>query len=138
MRKIISSLFLVGACVSGDVKSRTERPPKRIDRVERVFMHRSHEYSLLVRDASGKSLQTQHFFLSAPPAIIDDVPENHAMWAELHVVELVRDAGCGISSRPREDARLEIHVHSVRDLKGAGWKVEHDGDIWEGATQVIE
>lgn len=102
-------------------------PDQKIENITRVLMHEHRRWTLIVLPANSTELRMIYLKLVWGYAkVINDVPEGQPMWAR---VIWYKQWG---ESRIK---RLEIHIHSAKDINGAGW---NHGKFGHGQTQVIE
>ncbi len=119
-----------------------------ITNIVRVFMHQPGEYSVLYQE--GIELKSFAFYsvnfhqpfqglnvgrgqnLNIKVKIIMDVKEDEPMWA------LAKTTGKGNWMNNTQDIEVSIHVHSQKDINGAGWMVQDGKTKKFGMTQVIE
>ncbi|MFH1430352.1 MAG: hypothetical protein ABIG71_02390 [Candidatus Uhrbacteria bacterium] len=121
MRRIVVTLVvaLVLVCCA-------TRAEIRIDNVERVLMHEPNRYSLFTRSSDDSDRLTHHNIFTEP-TIVTDAPGGEPMWATWTQYS----DGCdGTIYR-----NFVIHIHSARDINGAGWDRGKNG---RGQTTVIE
>ena len=95
---------------------------KKIENVQAVFYHEPGN-TLLV-NGKGAELKTITF-RDAEITLFKDVPQGSTVWAR---VQRDGDDFNGI------DERVEIHIHSVDDINGAGW---NHGKFGSGTTTKI-
>lgn len=93
--------------------------------VEQVMEHSPGSYSIKYL-AENNELKEINLFRNV--TIFVDVPEGQAMFALLH-------RGKTPSGDTRYIDRNEIHIHSAREINGAGWDFGKQGS---GQTVVIE
>lgn len=100
----------------------------QIDNVVRVFMHRPQEFTFLSTDPSSKRIIINHLDIGDghKAEIFADVPDDKPMWARY---------GEGVQGKSSES--LEIHIHSVNDMNGAGWIIKNDDTTTTGTTDVV-
>lgn len=99
---------------------------KRVDNVVRVFMHQPHEYTFMIEKDGTAELETHHFRY-AKIRLVADVPAEDQMWA------LVREVEERGGYKFVEE--IVIHIHSPKDINGAGWDRGKSGS---GQTHVVE
>jgi len=101
----------------------------QIDNVIRVFMHRPQEFTFFsVTNSSSKRIIINHFDIGDgnKTEIFMDVPDDKPMWARY---------GEEIKGKPSKS--LEIHIHAVGDINGAGWIIKNDDTTITGTTDVV-
>lgn len=106
---------------------------KQVERDEKsevvaVWKHDPGVYSVTIKD--GITLVDKSFWSDmgrATPLIITDVPEGQNMWYEAHFSDNAFN-GKGYSN-------VRIHIHSIKDINGAGW---NHGKFGSGQTQLLE
>ncbi|MFA6963092.1 MAG: hypothetical protein WC227_00015 [Patescibacteria group bacterium] len=96
----------------------------RYDNVVRVLMHEPNYFSLYTEQTDSKILGYQEFSDCSFTEIIADVPPGEKMWA----------LKTEIKGTPTKWL-LQIHIHSPKDINGAGW--DH-GKYGRGQTVPIE
>lgn len=101
--------------------------PKRIDHVQRVFMHHAGEYSLLVRNPDTGVMKTRTFE-AGDVTLIADVGADEEMWAEF----VRAKDGCTGKNK------LFIHIKASSDIEGAGWERSSGKTTEKGTTQVVQ
>lgn len=94
-------------------------------KVERVFMHQTNDYSFMILK-EGK-LESIHHYCVDKFDIFPDVEPGAPMWAE------VDDWSCAGGGNTHRIIR--IHVHSAKDVEGAGW---NHGKRGSGQTNAVE
>lgn len=99
---------------------------EKIENVIRVFMHEPNKFSFMIQ--TQESSEIRMITLEGKAEFIADALETEKMW----VIARGRQVHYGgyVSVN-----RLEIHIHSPKDINGAGW--DH-GKFGSGQTQVIE
>lgn len=103
-----------------------ELAQEKVENIVRVFMHEPGRYSFLIQ-LSNSSVVTMRTFLlyNCETKFIMDVPKNEKMWAYIKR-----------ESDPRVFRTfIDVHIHSVRDVEGAGW---NHGKFGKGQTYVIQ
>lgn len=122
---LITLFFAIFAC-----SKEPQKKLERIDNIERVFMHEPSKYTFWIRnDASGEiKIKTVDVGSGGNVKIFDDVPAGQKMWITILMVDEPYD---GMDFIPT----LEIHLHDLKDVQGAGW--DH-GKLGNGTTEVIE
>jgi hypothetical protein len=117
---IVCSVLLLSGCEKKYL--RTDKYPK----VERIFMHRTGDYSWMV--LKGLKLESIHpdFNGVNKADVFPDVEPGAPMWVE----DEIWNNGCGV-----EVHQVRIHVHSAKEIEGAGWNAGKGG---RGQTNVIE
>ncbi len=124
---VVICALMVG-CSSGEVSD------ERINNVVRVFWHEHDRYSVLVERSEGV-----YSIVSLPAnvcvhngamvLIIADVPAREKMWVS---AKIKRGASNDVNPCIK---KMEIHVHSPKDVEGAAW---NHGKFGSGQTSVIE
>lgn len=101
-----------------------------IDNVVRVFMHTPHSYTFLIKDEKTLELKlcTPRYVPPDNCTIFADVPRDKKMW-----VGMYRFTKGGFWGGAYDT--MEIHVHSEKDINGAGWD---DGEGGRGTTTVVK
>jgi len=99
---------------------------ERIDGVQRVMMHDTWEYWLMVSDAQGVAVMRK--FYAETVTFVRDVPEDKPIWAEYY------DDGHKGCSTGSGDI-LTIHLHGAAEVEGAGWNRGKGG---QGRVNVVE
>ncbi|MBI4991666.1 MAG: hypothetical protein HZB99_00410 [Candidatus Harrisonbacteria bacterium] len=131
-------LMCIALCLS-TIYTVTRQEMKRISRISeekvenivRVLMHDRYNWTLITEKNDSKELKMEAYRCndySDCVHLFKDVSGEEKMWS--HVV--MRDNG--INARWRVIS-LEIHLHSEKNVEGAGW--DH-GKTGKGMTQVIE
>lgn len=124
--------WLSGPYITGE-----KYPDERIDNVARVLMHEPGYYSILVKEKNN-NLVCRSFgqYGRVSVKIIADVQSDQPMWAQVFPNLIERDSTfyplCNYSEK--YDPYVEIHIHSGKDIDGAGW--DH-GKFGRGKTNVI-
>ena len=117
MRTLVAILcVLVAGCCgysAPPVMSKTD--------IEAVFMHEPHIYSVLVRN--GQVLTSVRFSYDEAK-LVADLKDDQEMWME----------GIPCANRYFWE-NVTIHVHSARDINGAGWD---RGKHIDGMTTPVE
>ena len=108
--------------------SKTDTVEHRIDNVVRVYMHEPNWYTFDTQEPESpvvKSITLRTHFDKL--VRLTDVPLEKPMWVKY----ATRENGCnGYMVQA-----VEIHLHSVRDINGAGWNHSKSG---HGQTTVVE
>ncbi len=115
---IYAGIFLAGC-------SSRQDPDEMVTGVVRVFMHSPMQYSVMITNFQDDREVRLRTFDYCPVKFFADVPRDELMWV------LVRKAS-NTSSYPYS---LEFHIHSPKDVEGAGW---NHGKGGQGQTIVIE
>lgn len=132
MRKIIFHPALLVLALFGCDTDGDHMTVERIERVERVLMHDTDEFTLMYRPGASWKLTMRKF--EGHVTIVDDVPVSQPMWAEAVRTRHVRACDTDLS-----ELALTIHVHSVEDVNGAGWRRQVGKNAFEeGTVEVIE
>ena len=92
----------------------------------RIFMHEPGRYSFMIQlsDSDVVTMRTFRLF-NCETRFILDVPQDEKMWA------YIQEKGKG----PEYRTFVDLHIHSVRDMEGAGW--DH-GKFGRGQTHIIQ
>jgi hypothetical protein len=98
---------------------------KRIDNIVKVMMHEPGSYSLISQENEKPEL-TPFVFESYDIHLLADVPEGKPMYAELSEQN---------GEREKYWKTATIHIHSHRDINGAGW---NHGKFGKGTTTEVE
>lgn len=122
MTKRILLAIAFGLAATACSSERTLVEDRTITRVKGVFYHEQSRYTLFVEEG-GKYL-VPITFDRVRAKIVADVAEDHEMWAHVRTKR-----GDGYT-----DSDLVIHVHSIRDINGAGWS---HGKFGRGTTTKI-
>jgi len=99
--------------------------PARVDGVVRVFMHDESNYTVMTEDPLSHKLQTEDYWR---PTIIADAPSDRPMWVDQQANP----------EMPCRVGRAVIHVHSAKEVNGAGWERHMNKSVQRGTTEVIE
>ena len=121
MKKLLSHPALLAFLLFGCGDARRER----IEGVQRVMMHDTDAYSLMVSDGAGAARMRK--FYADTVTFVRDVPEDRPMWAEYFT-----DGGCRAGG---SGDMLTIHLHGSAEVEGAGW---NHGKGGHGRTDVVE
>lgn len=121
---IILGIILLSSCntLKEDNKIIHEEQYDTIKKIERVFMHSTYEYSFLVSNNSD-TLSILSF--SGTPHFVSNTPDSIPVWAI-------------IQNREDGPRLVSIHIHSVNDIGGAGWKIFSKNGIRQGVTSVLQ
>lgn len=92
--------------------------------VERVFFHEPGHYSVLIPIKKDKELLQMDMGFSTY-RIFEDVPQDEQMWASVDEYKILG----------RFNYSTNIHIHSAKDINGAGW---NHGKIGSGNTIGVE
>jgi hypothetical protein len=95
----------------------------RIDNIRRVFYHTGQEYNVMYETVMEELVTVAW---NQPTRIFADVPADQPMWAEKY------DRGPNFDGS--YDKWCVIHIHSAKDMNGAGWD---RGKFGKGTTNVI-
>lgn len=87
-------------------------PEKRVIYIERVFMHTTKKFSVLV-EKDNKFVIME--FYCDNVAFQRDVPSGERLWAEAHYKEKTEVRNYG------HPQALVFHLHDLREMNGAGW-----------------
>jgi hypothetical protein len=105
---------------------------QRYEYVTRVFMHAPREYTFFCQ-SPGSAVITSYHFYTVNAKFLADIPDGEFMWV------IMRTRG----DRPlmNESASvldLEMHIHSVKDVNGGGWRLNRGKfGAEEGQTNVV-
>ena len=121
MKKLLSHPALLAFLLFGCGDPARER----IDGIQRVMMHDTDEYSLMIADGAGASRMRK--FYADTVTFVRDVPEDKPMWAEYY-----SDGGCMAGG---SGDMLTIHLHGAAEIEGAGWDRGKSG---QGRVNVVE
>ena len=111
---VILMFFIVGCSQAGHRIHDIKR-----EHIVRVFMHEPGDYSVLVNNNGELVSKT----FACKIRLIRDVPYDEPMYYE------------GERNRDGYFLRVEIHVHSEKDINGAGW---NHGKFGSGQTVEVE
>lgn len=131
MKKIFYILCILG-CLILNINSSQANDGRTKRNCVRVFMHSPGDYSVMVQE--GDELVVVHLKDGSPygvkPKIFKDVSKNKKMY---YKVDIIPPSFWGASYTTYSN--IEIHVHSEKDINGAGW---NRGKFGRGQTEVIE
>ena len=95
--------------------------------VQRVLMHEIDFYTFLIREPNSTKLKSLSLSYHDDKSfvLISDVAPDKDMWLNLK---------CRVD--PTDKCfEIEIHLHSAKDINGAGW---NHGKFGKGQTDVVE
>lgn len=91
---------------------KSQLPDEKIGGVVRVLMHDTSHYTLLIQRKNSTELEMRSISLwNVSPRFIADVPFGQPMWV------LLKGEKMGGMARFKAD----IHIHSPKEVEGAGW-----------------
>jgi len=128
---LAAALFVITGCnppnIEGGRKILSDtNQVVQIDNVVRVFMHKPEEFTILSQPTDSKRLVINHLNIIQKAEIFVDVPAGNAMWAKC---QHNMDSNFLIS--------LEIHIHGVEDINGAGWETKNGKQTVTGTVEVV-
>ncbi len=131
--QLLLALFLLGClplflpgCMDCGVSPITHR----IDNVERVLMHEPYHFTFIVRNGDEMGQRTVRGWRDTSVTYVDDVPKGQTMYVD--VTEKVYQ---DVDHCAKQVEHMEIHIHSFKDVVGAGW--DH-GKFGKGRTEVVQ
>lgn len=105
--------------------------------VQRVLMHEEGNYDFLIFGQDSVSLQ--EIQINGSKTLYADVPPDKNIWLDLHYKVYSPAEEKQLKANPKlgfsHCLGVEIHLHSAKDINGAGW--DH-GKSGKGQTNVIE
>jgi hypothetical protein len=141
-----SIFFLARGCGKKEELEAVQAKPMVVSGVVRVFMHQPGHYTFFVKQADNKIGQLSVGYVSPQRVtIIEGLSEKETMRVEIVCGQWGpnwnRSRTCRSIPQPfaywyiSQASRLTIHLHSVRQVDGAGWDHGKNG---RGTTTVIE
>lgn len=128
---VIMMMVFFSSFGSGYHKASNEADRVVIHDVVRIFMHERGHYTFFCREKGQSAIRIYTFMCNVDKEsgekIVEDVPPDRACWVE------TSNPDPEIGERFRR--KLVIHLHSVREVNGAGW--DH-GKFGYGQTTVLE
>jgi len=98
--------------------------------IQAVWFHEGNNYSFtIIQDGKLVNIGPRSFE-NAKSEVIADVKEGEPLWAKV-----THNALFGDDNNKHRGTLYEIHVHSIKDINGAGW--DH-GKFGSGSTSVVE
>ena len=127
-----------------------DMPDEKVENVVRLFMNEPEQYTLFITQLESAELLVKTISVSDVRSdwdsslmrgrgvkVIADVPPEKKMWALIRNINHIKTAL--LSSRVIWQYPItyyvEIHIHSEKDVEGAGW---NHGKAGGGITQVVQ
>lgn len=129
INKLQYLLFLIPFICIACGKEEPQKSTKVMIDVVRVMYHENKEFTFFVAgDKNELHYININFGYGDNPKIIRDVPKDKNMW-------VIYERTPPTFSASEKYDNVEIHIHSVDDINGAGW---NHGKFGSGSTSVIE
>ena len=138
---IILVCFLITSLISCATKN-DKVEPTHVSGITRIFMHEPGNFTFLIEHNDSKKVgQLRVETYRDHTTIVEDLQENQSVSVEyscgLNSEELYqcKSIPSNFSNWNVGAIKLTIHIHSVKEIDGAGW---NHGKFGSGSTTVIQ